>query len=54
MTFLALGGLGVILGTVGVVVVVLRSALERRGEFALMLAVGFEHRHLGSLRWPHW
>jgi putative ABC transport system permease protein len=30
-------------------VVVLRSALERRGEFALMLAVGFEHRHLGSL-----
>jgi ABC-type antimicrobial peptide transport system permease subunit len=39
--FLALGGLGLILGTVGLVTVLLRSALERRKEFALMLAQGF-------------
>jgi putative ABC transport system permease protein len=49
MTFLALGGLGVVLGTVGLVVVVLRNALERRGEFALMLATGFGRGYLAGL-----
>jgi hypothetical protein len=49
MTFLALGGLGVVLGTVGLVVVVLRNALERRGEFALMLASGFRRGDLARL-----
>ncbi|MFO7948459.1 MAG: FtsX-like permease family protein, partial [Armatimonadota bacterium] len=39
--FLALGGLGLLLGTVGLVTVLLRSALERRSELALMLATGF-------------
>ncbi len=39
--FLALGGLGLALGTVGVVIVLLRAALQRRGEFALMSAAGF-------------
>jgi len=39
-TFVALGGLGVLLGTFGLVAVLLRSAFERRSEFALMLAVG--------------
>ena len=39
--FLVLGGLGVILGTAGLGVVVLRNALERRGELALLTAVGF-------------
>ena len=48
-TFLALGGLGVLLGTVGLVVVLLRNALERRGEFALMLATGFSRRYLAAL-----
>ena len=38
--FMALGGLGILLGTVGLVAVLLRSALERRREFALMLATG--------------
>lgn len=47
--FLALGGLGVILGTVGLVVVLLRSALERRREFALMLAQGFSRGDLFRL-----
>jgi hypothetical protein len=48
-TFLALGGLGVALGTFGLVVVLLRTALERRGEFALLLATGFRHRFLSRL-----
>ena len=39
--FLALGGLGLLLGTVGVVAVMLRSIMERRSELALMLATGF-------------
>ncbi len=44
--FLALGGLGLVLGTVGMVAVVLRSAFERRSEFALMLATGFTRTNL--------
>jgi hypothetical protein len=39
--FLALGGLGMVLGTLGVALVVARSAFERRGELALLRAVGF-------------
>jgi ABC-type antimicrobial peptide transport system permease subunit len=40
-TFQALGGLGLLLGSAGLAVVVLRNVLERRGELALLLAVGF-------------
>ncbi|QDT37442.1 FtsX-like permease family protein [Stratiformator vulcanicus] len=40
-TFQALGGLGLLLGTVGLAVVMLRNVLERRSEIALMRAVGF-------------
>jgi len=47
--FLALGGLGLLLGTVGMVAVLLRSALERRSEFALMLATGFTRGDLARL-----
>lgn len=47
-TFQVLGGLGLLLGSVGLGVVVLRNVLERRGELALLLAVGFEPR---ALRW---
>ena len=47
--FLALGGLGLMLGTVGIVIVLLRGALERRGELALMLAEGFEERSIARL-----
>lgn len=47
-TFQALGGLGLLLGSVGLGVVVLRNVLERRGELALLLAVGFPPR---SVRW---
>lgn len=40
-TFLVLGGLGLLLGTVGLGLVVLRNTAERRGEFALLRTVGF-------------
>lgn len=40
-TFQILGGLGLILGSAGLGLVVLRNVLERRGELALLLAVGF-------------
>ncbi|MEI7832207.1 MAG: ABC transporter permease [bacterium] len=48
-TFLALGGLGVLLGTLGLIIVLLRNALERRREFALLLAIGFRPRDLSKL-----
>ena len=48
-TFLALGGLGLLLGTLGLVTLLLRGALERRREFALMLATGFRREELTAL-----
>ena len=47
--FQALGGLGLLLGSAGLGIVVLRSVLERRGELALMQAVGFDRRTLRHL-----
>jgi len=40
--FQLLGGLGLILGSVGLGLVVLRNVLERRGELAMLRAVGFD------------
>jgi ABC-type antimicrobial peptide transport system permease subunit len=40
--FTILGGLGVLLGTAGLGVLAARNILERRGEFGLMLALGFK------------
>lgn len=40
-TFQALGGLGLLLGTIGLSIVMLRNVLERRTELALLRAVGF-------------
>lgn len=48
-TFQSLGGLGLLLGTLGLAIVELRSVLERRGELALFRAVGFRRRMLASL-----
>jgi hypothetical protein len=45
-TFQSLGALGLLLGTIGLAVVQLRSVLERRGELALMRASGFRRRRL--------
>jgi hypothetical protein len=47
-TFQVLGGLGLLLGSAGLGVVVLRNVLERRSELGLLQAVGFRRR---SLRW---
>jgi ABC-type antimicrobial peptide transport system permease subunit len=44
-TFQMLGGLGLILGTIGLSAVLLRNVLERRRELALMRAVGYSSRH---------
>jgi ABC-type antimicrobial peptide transport system permease subunit len=48
-TFQSLGGLGLLLGTLGLAAVILRNVLERRGELALMRAVGFSPRSIGSM-----
>ncbi len=48
-TFQALGGLGLLLGTFGLAVVLLRSIWERRGELALLRALGYRHRALSWL-----
>jgi putative ABC transport system permease protein len=45
-TFQVLGGLGLLLGSAGLGVVVLRNVWERRGELALLQAVGFRKRLL--------
>jgi ABC-type lipoprotein release transport system permease subunit len=46
-TFQSLGGLGLVLGTLGLGAVLLRNVLERRREIALLRAVGFRTRDLG-------
>ncbi|HEV3079679.1 MAG TPA: FtsX-like permease family protein, partial [Gemmataceae bacterium] len=48
-TFQALGGLGLVLGALGLAVVLLRSIWERRGELALLRALGFRNSALGWL-----
>ena len=48
-TFQILGGLGLLLGSAGLGVVVLRNVLERRGELAVMQAVGFSRSKLRGL-----
>jgi hypothetical protein len=48
-TFQVLGGLGLLLGSVGLGIVVLRNVLERRGELAVLLAVGFRRPTLQRL-----
>jgi ABC-type lipoprotein release transport system permease subunit len=47
--FLALGALGLILGTVGLAVVLARTILERKKELALMLALGFTRKQLAGM-----
>jgi ABC-type lipoprotein release transport system permease subunit len=48
-TFQSLGGLGLLLGTFGLATVQLRNVLERRGELALLRAVGWPRARLGWL-----
>jgi len=48
-TFQSLGGLGLLLGTLGLAVVQMRSIVERRGELALLRSVGFSRRRISAL-----
>ncbi len=48
-TFQALGGLGLLLGSLGLAVVLLRGVWERRGELALLRALGYRRGTLGWL-----
>lgn len=47
--FQVLGGLGLLLGSVGLGIVVMRNVMERRGELGLLAAVGFRHETLQRL-----
>ena len=53
--FQALGGLGLVLGSIGLGIVVMRNVLERRSELALLAAIGFAAK---TQRWlvisEHW
>jgi len=48
-TFQTLGGLGLLLGTLGLATVLLRNVLERRKELALLRAVGYQSSHLSLM-----
>ena len=48
-TFQALGGLGLLLGTLGLATVMFRNVLERRRELALLRAVGYGARHVTTM-----
>ncbi|MEO1999473.1 MAG: ABC transporter permease [Planctomycetaceae bacterium] len=48
-TFQTLGGLGLLLGTLGLATVMLRNVLERKSEVALLRAVGFRQSAVGGL-----
>jgi hypothetical protein len=47
--FLALGALGLMLGTIGLAVILARTIIERRREIGLMQAIGFQNRQLFGL-----
>lgn len=48
-TFQTLGGLGLVLGTLGLATVLLRNVLERRRELALMKAIGYNSGHFALM-----
>ena len=48
-TFQLLGGLGLILGTLGMAAVLLRNVFERRRELALLRAVGYNSSHFALM-----
>ena len=52
--FQMMGGLGLILGSVGLGMVVLRNVLDRRGELAMLRAVGHtQHKLRYMIFWEH-
>jgi len=51
LIFQLLGGLGLLLGSIGVGMVVLRNTLERRSELAVLGAVGYSNAAIRRLVW---
>lgn len=47
--FLMLGGLGLVLGTAGMGIVVMRNIAERRSELAILRAVGYSRRQITAI-----
>jgi len=47
--FMILGGLGLLIGTLGMAIVLFRNILERKQEFALLSALGFRDKQILSL-----
>ncbi len=47
--FMILGGLALVLGTVGLGISLARSILDRRKEIAILRAIGFEKKHISSM-----
>jgi ABC-type antimicrobial peptide transport system permease subunit len=53
--FTVLGSLGLVLGSIGLGLVVLRNMLERRGELSMLRAVGFDRGRLKRMVfYEHW
>lgn len=53
--FAVLGSLGLVLGSIGLGLVVLRNMLERRGELSMLRAVGFDKGRLERMVfYEHW
>jgi ABC-type lipoprotein release transport system permease subunit len=48
-TFQTLGGLGLLIGTIGLAAVLLRNVLERRRDLALLGAVGYRQGHVFAI-----
>jgi len=47
--FMILGGLGVLIGTIGLGIILLRNILERKHELALLMAVGYKKTEVFKL-----
>ena len=47
--FLVLGGVGVLLGSLGLGILVFRNVSERRGELAMLRSVGFSRRQIAGM-----
>ncbi len=47
--FQALGALGLLIGTIGLAVIQIRTVVERRSELALLKALGFSNGRLGAI-----
>ena len=49
--FQSLGTIGLFLGTVGVAAVGIQGVIDRRNTLAILLAIGFRRRRLGTVLW---